>query len=120
MLKLIITLILIFYTSTASAEWKTEDTVRQLVITGLSYVDYTQTKTIAKSKGYYYEVNPILGKHPHVDTVNIFFALTKIANFAIAYYLPDNFRKVWQYSWISIETTAITWNWQAGIRMTFD
>jgi hypothetical protein len=104
--------------SLAFDEWTKKDTEYQLVFTTLLFVDHMQTREIVKSD-YYYEANPILGRYPTMEEVEVYHALCALGHAGIAYMLPEEYRRVWQCVWIGIETHSVYRNYQVGIRIEF-
>jgi len=45
-------------------EWNTQDTILEVIHTGLWLIDWHQTREIAKYPERWHEHNPILGHHP--------------------------------------------------------
>ncbi len=113
--------ILLFLPSVAFGEdWSTKDTIRQGVFTGITMMDWAQTRYIAKHPIEFRETNPVLGKHPSIGSVNNYFAVSIIGHAAVSYMLPAGaWREGWQYVWIGIEVGAVAHNYSMGIRMSF-
>lgn len=92
-------------------EWSKQDIAMQAIFTGVQFADWSQTRWMAKhpiSSGdtetyidkdgncanrsgttINSEINPILGKHPHKDKVDIYFATSAIVSAVVSHYLPD-------------------------------
>lgn len=69
--------------------------VQQALYVGMqtaTLADWTQTRTIAKNPHRWVELNPILGKHPHVDRVDAFMATRLAIQHFSARALPDPLR----------------------------
>lgn len=129
MKKLLIALILLFGLSTPClAEWGKEDAA--LLI--LELIDWGQSRTIATEKypeGWvsandgtkyiYSEKNPLLGDHPSLEKVDIYFSLCILTNYLIAKYANEKFHKFWAYSAIIIECHAIQKNHSVGVKIKF-
>ncbi|MFZ2541846.1 MAG: hypothetical protein WAW75_08745 [Gallionella sp.] len=117
MFKFILALLLVSSSAWAD-EWSREDTYREATYLTLHTMDWAQTRNIARNPNYH-EQNAILGKHPSVGRVDGYFALTGLAHFAVAYYLPTEYRKAFQYVTIGIEGGAVVHNFSLGIGVRF-
>ena len=51
-------------------------------------LDWLQTRAIAKNPSLFYEMNPILGKHPTIGRVNVYFAACILGYLGMALTLP--------------------------------
>ena len=121
MIKLILILLLLVPCSVGAFEideWTTRDTILQVTCSALKTIDWLQTREIAVNPKYY-ELNPILGKHPSRRKVDIYFASTLVGHAAISYLLPHPYRTWWQCCWIGISATTVTRNYRLGIRFNF-
>lgn len=101
-------------------EWTDADTKREAVFLGLRTFTYLQTYTAAKD-GWVglYEKNKILGKRPHQDRVTAYYAVHSLVHFAVSYYLPSDWRHVFQYVTIAEVGVAAYTNHANGIRISF-
>jgi hypothetical protein len=86
----------------------------QLAYTMATMIDWKQTLNIVKDDRYY-EINPILGKHPSRERVNTLIPLGIAAHWLIAWWLPKEYRATWQGGWLLVETTAIVHNYSVGL-----
>lgn len=124
MKKLLISFLICFLiclipvTTLAVDEWTKKDTTYQAVFLTLMAADWLQTKEIARNPNYY-ERNPILGKYPSQNEVDIYFLSTAIVHAGIAYYLPKKYRRYWQYIFIGIQAGCVGHNYNTGIRISF-
>ena len=99
-------------------EWSTTDTVVEAATYGVMYADYKQTVEIAKNDTPgrdYSERNPLLPRHPSIGRVNSIFILAALSHPVISYALPQPFRAVWQYTYISLEGYCIYINHRIGL-----
>jgi len=131
LLMVIASLVLVstcFGEETNKNAWTKIDTALEIATIATLAMDWSQTRTIAKNPDRYYETNPILGKHPNVGTVDLYFAACAVGHAGIAYLLPQSItvlnlevpvRKVWQLTWIGLEVGAIANNVKAGIKFDF-
>lgn len=98
--------------------WTKKDTAYHAASTILMAIDWRQTKYIANDDRYY-EINPILGKYPSQNEVDLYFAVSWMAKTGIAYVLPAKWRRGWQISMISISAICVGHNYSIGIRGEF-
>jgi hypothetical protein len=124
--------ILILLTSCAHVEksietWDTENTIAEVVWSGLHYVDYRQTIAgPVKQPDRYYEINTWgIGKRPDRNDVDKFFVLAQIAHPIVSVLTPENVevfnfnvpvRLMWQGFSIGSKATVVYWNYQLGVR----
>jgi len=102
----------------AENTWTKKDTIYQATFLTVKAIDWLQTKEIARNPRYY-EENPILGKHPKQNTVDIYFLSTAMAHSIIAYYLPEKYRRAWQCIFIGIQAGCVMNNYHTGVRFNF-
>jgi hypothetical protein len=137
--KLILTifLILIFaypvYAYEFGEHWTPKDSIYQTATISLLAIDWAQTHSMVKSDYYwggkqYQEMNPILGKRPKTDTVDEYFPACILAHTLIALALPDkakifgyeiNPRRIWQGTFIVVESGTTINNAIGGVRIEF-
>ena len=86
---------------------------------GVTSMDWSQTQQIAAHPQEYYETNFILGRHPSLNTVNIYFPSAMALHALVAYALPKPWREVWQTMWIGVETYTVYTNASIGLRIKF-
>jgi hypothetical protein len=96
-------------------EWTMADTVREATYLALHVADWSQSHYIADHPSEYHETNPILGRHPSSDNVNIYFAATALIHPLISYVLPSPYRQWWQYITIGVEAVTVGNNARLGI-----
>ena len=103
----------------AADPWTRQDTYREIAALTLRTIDWKTTRDIARNPDKYIEANPLLGDHPSIGKVNTFFVLTTIIHPVISYYLPRDYRTVFQYISIGISGTAATVNLWSGLKVRF-
>lgn len=103
---------------TFAEDWTTVDTTRQAVYSALHVADWLQTRYIAQHPAYY-ETNPILGKHPSVSIVDLYFVGTLIAHAVVSNLLEGKYRHIWQYATTALEATMVGNNYRLGIKFGF-
>ena len=102
-----------------ASDWSKEDTAREAVWISLHTIDWGQTLEIARHPKEFYELNPVLGKHPSVGNVNLYMGAAAIIHPAVSYILPKKWRKVWQYISIGVSSTCVINNFHVGLGVKF-
>lgn len=87
--------------------------------TTLLVADWGQTRDIALNPNKFQESNLILGKHPHVDKVDIYFASVLFINTSAYFVLPDNWRTAWLAGVTLVEAGCVINNASQGIKINF-
>ena len=138
---IIILMLLLPVNIQAADKWSTQDIVFETAYQILHFIDWRQTRYIAKSpsssrkivdfvdwekKKYvfkypkaYSEKNPILGRHPSVFTVDKYFLITAVLHPVVTHYLPKKYRVWWQGITIAISGGFVGYNYSIGIKMDF-
>lgn len=99
--------------------WTTEQKVWAGVSTALILMDWGQTRYIAKNPHQFHETNPLMGRHPTMGEVNRHFALSMVANLAVASLLPSKWRTPWLMGVSGMQAHFVIHNKKMGIRMAF-
>lgn len=100
-----------------AANWTTQDTVLEAVYLGLSTIDWHQSLVIAMDDDEgWYERNTILGKHPSIAQVNLYFAVCTVLHPIVSWFLPPSLRPYWQGASIGFEGRGVVVNYSIGIR----
>lgn len=111
--------------TTANAnEWRTQDTVREVVWQAINIVDMGTTLDLAKQNealGYqrYTEINPLIGHNPTPEQVTQRMVIGAVAHAAISYALPHKWREAWQYLSIGTSAACATNNLEIGLKVNF-
>lgn len=103
------------------AEW-TKAQKKEAAYLGLHLADWAQTRNLTRKfndGGTWHETNPILGKAPHQDKVDAYFALTGLAHYLLSKNLPEKWRDPFQNVTIGMEAGAIGNNINLGIKTKF-
>lgn len=112
----IITMSLLTPSSSYSfGSWNQETTARELCFLFSLSTDWKQTLEIAKNPDKYSETNPILGEHPDESKVHTYFAACALTHALVAYMLPPEYSKIWQVTWIGIQSSVTDSNRDNGI-----
>lgn len=118
-MKYIILLLIIVLLTGCASNWSKADTNRQIVVTGLHLIDWAQTRQIASEPDKYYEINPIMGKHPSKTTVDLYMATSLGGQYLVSNLLKPEYRKFWQYMWIGVKTGCVANNFNLGLTGKF-
>ena len=107
------------YTQTfAGPAWTTEDIWLESAWQVLHVADWGQTRYISESADYW-EVNPILGRHPSRREVDAFFVLTSVLHWVISDSVGARDRLRWQWISIGVKGGTVWRNWLIGVRVQF-
>ena len=101
-----------------ASDWSDEDTERQAIYLTLHVIDWRQTQDIGRHPGYH-EMNSAIGEHPSNARINTYMTASAILTTAIAYELPPEWRRYWQYSGIIIKASLIGGNFKVGLSAGF-
>ncbi|MBU1172127.1 MAG: hypothetical protein KKD44_21440 [Proteobacteria bacterium] len=101
--------------SFAFGSWNQETTARELCFLFTLSKDWQQTLDISKNPEKYSEANPFLGAHPDQGKVHTYFAGCAIAHALVAYMLPPRYSKLWQVTWIGIQSSVTEHNNNNGL-----
>jgi len=119
--------------SAASDKWTTQDKVLEISWQVLHFIDWGQTRHIAKHPDEYYECETVyyaIGSHPDTGQVDFIMGLGAVAHPIITHLLPRKARFLWtdimwypRTTWqsITIITTGryVVGNAAIGIKMDF-
>lgn len=97
--------------------WSKADTAREIIWEGLHVVDWGQTRYIAKHPDKFYEINPLIGKHPSTSKVDIYMAGTTLLHPVVSGYLKPEYRKWFQYITIGISGGCVINNASIGVKV---
>jgi len=119
-MKVIAAVVLIFASGLAHADgWTGTDTLMLGASLGLKVVDWGQTRDIASRPQDYHENNRFLGEHPTSQQVDRYFALSIGATSAVAFILPQTYRRWFLGGVIVLDASAVMKNHQIGLRVNF-
>lgn len=120
MIKWILVLILFFpISASAFAPWSRQDIALESTYVAIHILDWGTTLDIADNPSKYYEYNPILGRHPSREKVNLFFAAGIPLHLGITYALPKRWRPYWQYFSIGMNGICVINNFSIGLKLSF-
>ena len=116
---LITTTLLLLYThALAGAPWTREDIWLESTWQVLHIVDWGQTRYIATTPGRR-EGNPILGRHPTLRHVDLFFITLAGLHWAISHSVSARVRVRWQWISVGVQGQAVWRNWSLGVGVQF-
>lgn len=103
--------------------WKKEHIVLESIWQLLNVVDWGTTTNIAarKSDGYW-EINPILGRHPSREAVHVYMAASAVGHLAATHLLLKYCPKAvpfWEMLTISVTGSLVMSNLSVGLRVAF-
>lgn len=99
----------------AFGSWNQETTARELCFLFTLSKDWQQTLDISKNPEIYSEANPFLGSHPSEGKVHMYFAGCALTHAVVAYMLPPQYSKLWQVTWIGIQSNVTEHNTNNGL-----
>jgi hypothetical protein len=106
-------------------------TIILMLMLSLHTGDWMQTRQIAESSRprmdaygrmvtrHYHETNPILGKHPSKDKVDLYFTIGGVAKVGGLYLLPRPYDFLWGGAWILINLRNVVHNKSIGLTLKF-
>ena len=118
MKKLLLSLTLILWLSTANSEELSKaEKVGELSFQVVNFIDMMQTIEIVQHSDRWYETNPILGKHPQQHEVITYFMIRGATHYHITKWLPKKFRPAWLTVTFLPQIPLIEHNHNLGIRI---
>lgn len=114
---MVITVILLMGCSSSSWTWTKQNTALEVVATGLHVADWMQTRYIAAHPDRFYEINPLIGKHPSDGQVNTYFALSHAGAMLATVLMPNPYRMWFQSLRIGVSGYLVSFNASKGIGM---
>lgn len=99
--------------------WTKDQVIMQGIVSSLNVIDWGQTLDITERHDEYYEINPMLGKHPDRGEVNRYFACSMVLKVLITHLLPSKYRAYWLGGNILISGYLVDHNYRVGLRVNF-
>lgn len=99
--------------------WSKQDVGLEVGYQLIHLIDWGQTRQIARQPDKYYEINPILGRHPETSKVNAYMALSGLAHIAITHVLPQEYRPLFQGITILIAGGVVAHNMSIGLSVAW-
>ncbi len=106
---------------TPENDWNNLSSLLEGVYLTLHGIDWAQTRYMSRNYGKLqrHEANPILGRQPHKDKIDAYFALTGLAHAIAASKLSSPYRELLQGLSIGMEYDPVRTNYNAGLKMRF-
>lgn len=120
-MKKLLAIILLLCSLQAHAfdDWDTTDKRLFIASEALLLADWLQTRQIVKNPDKYYETNPILGEHPSMGKVNMYFASWMIGNYLLADYAGDKYRTAYLTGVVGVQFIVVRNNALLGLKVAF-
>jgi hypothetical protein len=103
--------------------WTAVDTLAEVSLSVLVYIDWRQTVEFTQHSEEYpgcFETNPLMGRHPDHEQINLVMGGSLLAHAFIATQLPQPYRRWWQFIWIGVEAEVVHSNHKAlGVTTRF-
>lgn len=98
--------------ASAADEWTAADTAWEAAFVGAVFLDWQQTRWFLYEQRphRYYEINPVIGKHPSSARLNAHVAAAVIGHAVVARILPASWRRTWQVMTVSVELAVVARN----------
>jgi hypothetical protein len=103
----------------AADPWSKQDIALEGIYLALKTIDMGQTLDIAAQPDKYYEVNPVLGRHPSKSAVYAYFLTTSLLHIGITNVLPTKYRPWFQGVTIGLSGACVIHNYSIGLRVNF-
>lgn len=113
--------LLLLLPSISDAQWSAEQKVIGTTALAMTAIDFAQTRWIVKecAANHCHENNPILGRHPGIGRVNVYFASTALIGYVAAEMLPSQSRTAFLYAATGIELMVVGKNKSLGYGVRF-
>jgi len=108
-----------FATVQAADDWTMEERTTFAVSSVLLVADWAQTRQISRNADLFRETNPVLGAHPSMGRVNVYFAAALALNYVIGNSLAGGWRKAWFIGVQSVEANVVRHNLSIGLDLSF-
>lgn len=116
---LILVLLFPLHSEAQFSNWTPTDKALLAASTTMLILDWGQTLYIAKNPVRFHELNPILGEHPSVGSVNTYFAAAIIGNYLLADWLGATNRRLYLGGITALEAGVVLHNRGLGIKVSF-
>ncbi len=118
-LFVIILFLFLIGTSNAVDPWSTQDKVLEYTFLTLNTIDWMQTREVSRNPDKYHEYNPILGRHPSLQSVDIYMPVMAVAHVLVTHFLPKKARPWFQMITIGASGACVINNFTLGIGVRF-
>jgi hypothetical protein len=121
-IKKILAVVLVSFSTLTCADnraWTGEEKAWLGTAAAFTVTDWATTRNLSRryNEGYY-ENNPILGKNPSTDRVDLYFVSAGLLGYVIADNLDQN-RKLFLQGWTAVEILYTNKNLNIGLKMKF-
>lgn len=99
--------------------WRMQDYWGEGLYLSLHYIDWKQTRQIAKHSETHSEINPIIGPHPSLVAVNRYCLTSALLHIAITHVLPHDWRECWLVGSVVVKFGIVNRNAQGSIGWRF-
>jgi len=105
-------------------EWSGKDTAWEATCLVLMMADWAQTSNMVH-RGFLLdgkevnEINPILGRRPDSQKVDLYFASAILTHVGMSYLLPNPYRRYFQMGTVGLELFIIGNNYGIGMKMSW-
>ena len=103
----------------AADKWSARDYYLEGTWQALHVIDWGQTAMIARNPDRYYEMNPMLGRHPSTELVHAYAATGAIFHLVVTHFLPSKYRPYWQGVTIGMSAACVANNFNVGLGVRF-
>jgi len=119
-LTLCFVLILSIDSQAAWQDWSLDQKKTYVASNVLLIADWSTTRDMTRRyhEGYF-ERNPILGKHPSSDKLDLYFVSLLIGHYFMTDYLQGRDREIYLYTVTAVEAAAVANNLHIGLRLRF-
>lgn len=124
-LSLLLSTCSLFAHDNFAKDWTKYNTMAEISWLLINSIDINQTKQFrygpnGDSKEWqYYEINPLVGKHPSNKKLNRLWILGSVAHVGISMALPKRYRGIWQGASIVLSSSAVLHNYNLGFKVKF-
>ena len=101
------------------AKWSKQDVALETTWQVIHVLDWGTTLDSASQPDQYYEINPILGKHPSRGKVNAYMTAGALFHFGMTHALPPSCRPYWHGITIAVSSTCVINNFSVGLNVRF-
>ena len=101
------------------AKWNKREVILEATWQAIHVLDWGTTLDLQRQPDRYYEINPLLGRHPSRDAVNAYMAGGAIFHLGVTHILPPSCRPYWQGITIGISSVCVINNFAVGLRVRF-
>lgn len=98
-------------------KWDKKDVALEATWQVIHLLDWGTTLDITRKPERYYEINPILGRHPSRDTVNLYMFGGALLHLGVTHILPPKYRPYFQGITIGMSGICVLNNLSIGLQV---